>query len=233
MATHPRPISSNNQSKPASSNFTQLSGVTKSLCVWNYLAALSHIVSLCSIHPFNFKIFLPVVSTTARPIFTTPALPCLCPGAEPVEKCPCKDSQWWDGEYCVERWECPCFIGHISYEIICPPHCSHQFLSSRYSVGSTFNKENCDECVCRMNGVETCSPAVCPPCPYGLRSALTPSCGCVCKSCDPGTLLCHTSGACIPETAWCDGVHDCPDDESNCTAPVEGYSSVLDVSFNS
>lgn len=25
-----------------------------------------------------------------------------------------------------------------------------------------------------------------------------------------------TSGECIPESSWCDGVQDCPDDEKNC-----------------
>lgn len=42
------------------------------------------------------------------------------------------------------------------------------------------------------------------------------SCHCDCVGCAIGTVLCPTSGECIKEEQWCDGIHDCPDDEKEC-----------------
>lgn len=58
----------------------------------------------------------------------------------------------------------------------------------------------------------------------GLRSIVTSTCGCICQPCKEGTKLCLTSNICINETSWCNGVKDCPDDETNCE---ESFEAVL------
>lgn len=50
----------------------------------------------------------------------------------------------------------------------------------------------------------------------GLRPLKTATCVCLCEPCPKNQILCPTSGVCIPETAWCDGIQDCPDDELQC-----------------
>lgn len=54
---------------------------------------------------------------------------------------------------------------------------------------------------------------------------VTSTCQCICKPCEEGTILCPTSGICINETLWCNGVKECPDDETDCvikpTMPTE------------
>lgn len=54
----------------------------------------------------------------------------------------------------------------------------------------------------------------------GLKSVVTSTCACVCQPCEKGTVLCPTSNICINATSWCDGVKDCPDDESDCASPT-------------
>jgi len=160
-----------------------------------------------------FGCYEPYPTTTPPALITTPVLPCeTCPGVTEPEKCTCGIGKWWSGENCVERSECPCVEGGLFYE-----------------VGSVFNKETCEECVCRMNGISSCSPKSCASCPTGLRSVLRSTCKCMCLPCETGTLLCPTSGVCIPEGAWCNGIQDCPDDESNCIAPVEETKTVCNA----
>lgn len=47
---------------------------------------------------------------------------------------------------------------------------------------------------------------------------MTSTCSCICQQCAEGKLLCPTSNICVNATSWCDGVEDCPDDETNCTS---------------
>lgn len=88
----------------------------------------------------------------------------------------------------------------------------------RYAVGKIFQKEDCTECVCKLGGVEHCTPKKCPPCEeqLSLMSTVTSNCACTCKPCPENTILCPSSNICINSTSWCDGVVDCPDDEINC-----------------
>ncbi|KAK6627245.1 hypothetical protein RUM44_009722 [Polyplax serrata] len=127
----------------------------------------------------------------------------ICPGALYDDKglCKCTEHKWWDGEKCVPFSECPCFFGLIAYP-----------------VGTTYTTDKCEECICRLFGIPHCFPKVCPDCPHGLQKVLTPLCGCTCKPCEGTTRLCPKSNVCIDETAWCNGVQDCPDDEVNCTS---------------
>lgn len=147
----------------------------------------------------------PAVKTTIKSTTIANERECnVCDGIEITwsdENCRCKDPHWWDGESCVSKSECPCLIGHVSY-----------------AVGSAYETEDCQECVCALGGTATCSPKKCEPCRDrpGLRSVVSELCTCLCKPCPAATRLCPTSDVCVNETAWCDGVQDCPDDEKNC-----------------
>lgn len=114
--------------------------------------------------------------------------------------CKCEDPYWWDGELCVPKQECPCVVGHVPY-----------------AVGSMYETDDCQQCVCTFGGTATCLPKKCDPClKPGLRSVVGELCACLCKPCPPGTRLCPTSSVCVNEAAWCNGVQDCPDDEIDC-----------------
>ncbi|ENN82808.1 hypothetical protein YQE_00825, partial [Dendroctonus ponderosae] len=70
--------------------------------------------------------------------------------------------QWFDGLKCVNRTQCPCMVGHITYE-----------------VGSVFEKEDCSECICKLGGVSHCTPKHCAPCKedaHASRVQKTPFC---------------------------------------------------------
>ncbi|KDR23192.1 Hemocytin, partial [Zootermopsis nevadensis] len=147
---------------------------------------------------------------TTEVSFTTSTLPQCnpCPGwhsEDPVaaELCQCPQGKFWNGESCVNRTECPCYVGYISY-----------------SVGTLYDSQDCNECICKIGGIGSCKEKICPPCDQGLQRVLTPSCGCICKPCPPSTVLCPTSNICINATSWCDGLEDCPDDERDCTTPT-------------
>lgn len=62
----------------------------------------------------------------------------------------CLADLWFDGVKCVNRTQCPCMVGHITYE-----------------VGSVFEKEDCSECICKLGGVSHCTPKQCGPCKEG------------------------------------------------------------------
>lgn len=84
-------------------------------------------------------------------------------------------------------------------------------------MGSVYETEDCQKCLCTMGGTATCHEKTCEPCKEpGYRSIVTELCSCVCKPCPIGTRLCPTGNICINETSWCNGVEDCPDDEKNC-----------------
>lgn len=75
-----------------------------------------------------------------------------------------------------------------------------------------------------MNGVPECQSKLCNPCKPGLQSVITELCGCTCKPCPPGMRLCPTSNICIREADWCNGVKDCPDDETGCKISISQNS---------
>ncbi|CAH0722011.1 unnamed protein product, partial [Brenthis ino] len=133
--------------------------------------------------------------------------PCaLCPGAPPAAcACACAPALYYDGENCVSRDQCPCFVGFIPYP-----------------VGSSFRGDKCDECLCKLGGVSSCQPAAPCACAPDLVPTLTPECKCLCEPCTNNTKICPTSKLCLPLEKWCDGLQDCPDDELECTtrAPV-------------
>lgn len=116
-----------------------------------------------------------------------------------ADSCVCNLPLYWSGSECVPQSQCPCMEGHISYEI-----------------GETYQTEDCSDCICKIGGVPDCKPKVCTPCKKGFRRELPNSCSCKCVKCPEDTILCETSGECIAESSWCDGIQDCPDDEKNC-----------------
>lgn len=125
----------------------------------------------------------------------------LAPRPVDVDSCICYPPLYWGGSECVPKTQCPCVEGHMAYDI-----------------GEVYQTENCSDCVCKIGGVPDCKPKVCPPCGKGLRRESPQSCSCKCAKCPEETILCPTSGECIPESNWCDGIQDCPDDEKTCLA---------------
>lgn len=116
--------------------------------------------------------------------------------------CPCKQSQFWNGIECVSRNMCPCVVNHLTY-----------------GVGAQFEMDDCSQCTCVLGGLAQCKQRECAPCEKGLRriQSKTTSCLCLCEPCAANEILCQTSGVCIPESSWCNGIQDCPDDEINCS----------------
>lgn len=134
----------------------------------------------------------------------TPSSCGVCRGVLPprpvdADSCVCYPPLYWSGSECVPLTQCPCVEGHMAYEI-----------------GETYKTENCSDCVCKIGGVPDCKSKICPPCGNGLRRESPQSCSCRCIKCPVETILCQSSGECIAETSWCDGIQDCPDDEINC-----------------
>lgn len=153
----------------------------------------------------------PSMMTTTTPKWTdkveiiTPTACGICKGSllrtpkNNRESCLCYPPLYYNGDECVPQSECPCYEGHISYP-----------------AGETYLTETCSECICQIGGIPQCTPKVCKPCGNGLRRTSPGTCDCKCEKCPPDTVLCKTSGECIAESSWCDGIQDCPDDELNC-----------------
>ncbi|KAJ9596533.1 hypothetical protein L9F63_012432, partial [Diploptera punctata] len=169
--------------------------------------------------------FLPyptVTYPTTEQTFT-PSIPMRCTpcegwqndGSIDEETCHCPLGKLWDGKKCVHPRECPCYEGYTSY-----------------SVGSHFDTNDCERCICKMGGQKICEKKKCEPCEEGAQWVLTPRCGCVCKPCPYGTVLCQTSNICINETSWCDGVEDCPDDEISCPTPTTCRTLKTSIMFS-
>ncbi|SPP76371.1 hemocytin [Drosophila guanche] len=118
--------------------------------------------------------------------------------------CPChsQPSLFWDGNSCVQHNLCPCVENYVSYPI-----------------GNKFENSACEECVCVLGGHKNCKPKKCEPCQDAkLRPVITSDCFCKCEPCPKQQRLCPSSGDCIPEVLWCNGVQDCTDDEdSSCS----------------
>ncbi|KAG4071830.1 hypothetical protein HA402_005991 [Bradysia odoriphaga] len=145
------------------------------------------------------------VQYTAKPPEPTEIVCDVCPGVLysplPVAgTCRCYEPLVWNGYSCVPRTECPCLVGHI-----------------QYAVGAAYHLDDCSSCLCTIGGVPQCKPRECPPCGKGLRPMKSATCVCLCEPCPINEVLCQTSGDCIPEKAWCDGIQDCPDDEIMCS----------------
>lgn len=83
-----------------------------------------------------------------------------------------------------------------------------------------YENDECSECLCKLGGVPHCTPKKCKPCEKNLKSTLTNTCKCTCQPCPESTTLCPTSNICINSTLWCNGIQDCPDDETNCITTV-------------
>lgn len=110
--------------------------------------------------------------------------------------CKCQDGLYWDGSSCVQSNLCPCVENYITYPI-----------------GSKYENRDCEECVCVLGGHSNCKPKKCPPCTDNLRPVVGSGCYCKCEPCPKEQKLCPSSGDCIPEVLWCNGVQDCADDE--------------------
>jgi hypothetical protein len=115
------------------------------------------------------------------------------------DTCLCYPPQYWNGIECIPQSDCPCFEGHMSYP-----------------VGEAYRTEDCAECMCQIGGIPQCTPKTCTPCPKGQKRVSPGTCDCKCEKCPPDTVICQSSDECIPESKWCDGQIDCPDDELNC-----------------
>ncbi|EEC02351.1 hemolectin, putative, partial [Ixodes scapularis] len=106
-----------------------------------------------------------------------------------------------DGLRCVHEADCPCVRD-----------------GKHFPVGGILETRTCQECQCQLGGRSNCLPIACPACPEGRAKILNPDCSCDCGGCPEGQRLCPTSGECVNEDLWCDGVVNCPDDEAQCEA---------------
>ncbi|ALC44456.1 Hml, partial [Drosophila busckii] len=142
----------------------------------------------------------PVVKEEIKETLVEPSTCNVCTGiAAPSDKskCLCSPELYWDGAKCVQRNLCPCVENYVSYPI-----------------GSMFENAACEECVCVLGGRHNCKPKKCPNCEQRhLRPIITSDCFCKCEPCPKQQRLCPSSGDCIPEVLWCNGVQDCADDE--------------------
>lgn len=139
----------------------------------------------------------------------------ICPGVDNnphmIEGiCQCDSNQFWNGIKCVERNLCPCIVEHMTY-----------------GIGAQFEKSDCSQCICVLGGIAQCKPRECRPCGPGLRRTQLGSCLCACEPCPANQILCQTSGECIPEKSWCDGIQDCPDDEINCAYKLQSHTKTI------
>lgn len=162
--------------------------------------------------PYEYPI--EVVETTTK--FIPRNLTCdVCPGVESDQSmiegvCKCKSETFWNGVDCVARSMCPCIVNHMTY-----------------GVGAHFESDECSQCTCVLGGVAQCKPQDCKPCAKGLRRVKSSACLCLCEPCPAGEILCQTSGACVAETAWCNGIQDCPDDEINCSYKHQTQTQII------
>ncbi|KZC09215.1 Hemocytin [Dufourea novaeangliae] len=161
----------------------------------------------------------PSVTTTTEKVetTTTPIEECnVCEGITHNNQtsCTCKEPYWWSGNTCVPKQECPCVVGHVSY-----------------NVGTIYIREDCQECMCTLGGASFCQPKKCDPCrESGMRPVINELCNCVCKLCPLGTRHCPTSDVCIDENLWCNGIQDCPDDEKDCPKTIPTTPSTSETS---
>ncbi|XP_026679243.1 hemocytin-like [Diaphorina citri] len=153
------------------------------------------------------------ITTTTTPTPTQPRECKTCTGLEPeVFLCVCESQDYWDGNQCVNRTQCPCYEPQKTHELA--P--IKDMKVKHHNVGTTYITESCEQCTCGIGGVPICEKKHCEKCPQGLRSKMSESCECSCEPCPSGTKLCPTSNICLNATQWCDGVKDCPDDEMHC-----------------
>ncbi|XP_063975011.1 hemocytin [Diachasmimorpha longicaudata] len=151
--------------------------------------------------------------TTSLPkIVEHPCKVCRGVNTSPDDECKCKDPFFWDGVSCIYKEYCPCIAKGISYK-----------------VGSIYETGDCDKCTCTLGGIPECGKKICEPCEDStMKSYVTELCGCICKPCPEGQKLCKTSQICIDESSWCNGVKDCPDDETGCvTEPPDIVEKVF------
>lgn len=157
----------------------------------------------------------PVAEALVNPIVTLNISCNVCPGVDGNSHmiegtCKCKAEEFWNGVDCVARSMCPCIVNHLAY-----------------GVGAQFESDDCSKCTCVLGGVAQCKPQECKPCGTGLRRAKSSFCLCACEPCPVNQILCQSSGACIPESAWCNGIQDCPDDEINCSYKQQSQTKII------
>ena len=61
-----------------------------------------------------------------------------------------------------------------------------------------------------------CIPKECSECSESQSFHVNQNCECICKDCNNGEKLCPTTGKCLQESLWCDGIDHCSDDERDC-----------------
>lgn len=147
--------------------------------------------------------------------------------------CTCSPGLVFNGTYCVEPSDCPCYANNVFYK-----------------PGSVW-KENCSECICWENKVQcnkkTCSPvSYCPAPDYEIT--ITNCCGiCSPVSVMPTTVVpstaircnfdeyhCYEADRCIPDSWLCDGSSDCTsdEDEKNCKYVLPCNDSIGKLKFS-
>lgn len=159
-----------------------------------------------SYHGSSFAMRLEVIGCPIKTEISTPSTILIdyCPELPEFlkERCPdsCSSGKVCDGISCIDEIDCPCFIE-----------------GKKFEANVIHETSDCRDCICSF-GNSQCHHKICPPCPKNHKKEIKENCECICTLCSEGTLLCPTSGDCIDEDRWCDGIPDCPDDENEiCT----------------
>uniref|UniRef100_A0A1I8NWB1 Hemocytin n=1 Tax=Stomoxys calcitrans TaxID=35570 RepID=A0A1I8NWB1_STOCA len=108
-----------------------------------------------------------------------------------------------------------------NYVTLFKVQCMQSSTQTGYPIGSTFENELCEECTCVLGGHSSCKPKKCPPCKEpDQRPIVGTGCYCKCEPCPKHQRLCPSSGDCIAEVLWCNGIKDCADDEDKTCSNV-------------
>lgn len=83
------------------------------------------------------------------PLPEKPCSPSTCPGIQVPDNtiCPCKAEEFWNGDKCVKRHECPCVTD-----------------GDTHKAGDIYQNEDCATCTCALYGLESCVKKECPDC---------------------------------------------------------------------
>ncbi|KAG8186759.1 hypothetical protein JTE90_010656 [Oedothorax gibbosus] len=162
---------------------------------------------------------VPVVPNVPTSLGTLALCPELEDEPEMAFNCPsvCPPGLVCDGQECVDPLDCSCF---------------HD--GKLFKVGDKMEDHSCMQCDCSLGGRTVCAKKVCPPCSKNDRSILNDDCSCLCEPCESNEVICPSSHECIPKERWCDGIVDCPDDETNCIStstekPTTSAESLLPI----
>ncbi|CAG0892764.1 unnamed protein product [Cyprideis torosa] len=171
---------------------------------------------------FDLQVKFDVLGCGTKPQNETkvpPKCESFCPGipSELEKKCPMacpSEDPFWDGKQCVPLSQCPCYDRGKSY-----------------GIGESYLNGACDECLCLINGTQSCFPRDCSATkcakkterPVAVRRKEV--CSCECQACPEDQRVCPQTNSCLKPEVFCD--HCQKACSSNQTAVCSGYGPDL------